>query len=171
VTNPAKFYKGARLSGTALRGIAPLVAYKPVSESGPNSNVPQDDDALLLQLLANAVYKFACVVGYTGNATGTGDIKVGFTVPSGATIGYQLQGMTGASGSQVATNGWWETAASLTTLDSNGASSPVSAVMKGTIATAATPGTLQLVWAQHSTASTVATTVLAGSVLLAWQVQ
>jgi hypothetical protein len=164
------FFPGGRLSGPAMRGIAPLVAYKPVSESGPNSNVPQDDDALLLQLLADAVYFFVCVIGYTGNATGTGDIKVGFTVPSGAVMGYTLQGMTGASGSQVATNGWWETAASLTTLDSNGASSPVSAVMKGTIATAATPGPLQLIWAQHSATSTVATTVLAGSALLAWQV-
>lgn len=171
MTAPSKFYPTGRLSGPALRGAAPLSAYKPVSESGPNSNVPQDDDALLLQLLANAVYKFVCVIGYTGNTTGSGDIKVGFTVPSGAVMGYPLQGMTGASGSQVATNGWWETAASLTTLDSNGASSPVSAVMKGTVATAATPGTLQLIWSQHSATSTVATTVLAGSVLLAWQVQ
>jgi hypothetical protein len=166
-----EFFPGGRLSGPAMRGIAPLAAYKPVSESGPNSNVPQDDDALLLPLLASAVYRFSCVLGYTGNATGTGDIKVGFTVPSGATMGYVLYGMTGASGSQVATNGWWETESSLTTLDSNGASSPVSCVMKGTIDTAATPGTLQLIWSQHSATSTVATTVLAGSSLLAWQVQ
>lgn len=171
MTAPAKFFPTGRQSGPALRGAVPLAAYKSVSESGPNSNVPQDDDALLLPLLASAVYRFTCVIGYTGNTTGTGDIKVGWTVPSGATMAYVLQGMTGASGSQVATNGWWETESSLTTLDSNGASTPVSAVMKGTIATAATPGTLQLIWAQHSATSTVATTVLAGSSLLAWQVQ
>lgn len=165
MTAPAKFYPGGRLAGAALRAVAPLAAYKSLAESVTGSITLQNDDALLLPLAANAVYYFRCKLGYTGAASGSGDIKLGWTLPSGASMGYALYGDSGGS----ATNGFWETQTSVPAANSNG-STPVAVVMRGTIATAGTPGAVQLQWCQH-TSSATATTVLAGSSLLAWQVQ
>jgi hypothetical protein len=164
VTAPAKFYPRGRIAGPALRGIAPAVAYKPVAESVTSSIALQSDDALLLQLAADAVYYFRCKLGYTA-ANGTGDLKLGWLLPSGADMGYALYGNSGGS----ATSGFWESQSSVPAVTGNG-TTPVAVVMRGSVATASTPGVMQLQWSQH-TSSATATTVLPGSSLLAWQVQ
>jgi hypothetical protein len=164
VTAPAKFYPRGRASGPALRGVAPVAAYKSVAESVTSSITLQSDDALLLQLAANAVYYFRLKVGYTA-ANGTGDLKLGWLLPSGAIMGYALYGNSGGS----ATSGFWESQSSVPAVTGNGAT-PVSVVMRGAVATTSTPGVMQLQWCQH-TSSATATIVLPGSSLLAWQVQ
>lgn len=164
MTAPAKFYPGGRLSGPALRGTAPLAAYKSLNEGVTSSIVLQNDDALLLLLPASAVFYFRCKLGYTA-AAGTGDIKLGWTLPDSASMAYALYGDSGGS----ATNGFWETQTSVPALSGNG-TTPAALVMRGTVATAGTPGVMQLQWCQH-TSSATATVVLAGSSLLAWQVQ
>lgn len=162
---------GGRLTGAALRGMVPLSAYKAQSQAGPNSDLPLiDDDALLLQLRDSAVYRFKCALGYTGNTVNNGDIKVGWSVPSGATMLYTLYGATVNGSTLIATPGDWCTELTITSLNSN-STTPVGCVMTGVIVMSSTPGTMQLQWTQHAATSTVATTVLAGSVLLAWQVQ
>lgn len=166
MTAPAKFFPGGRLSGAMLRGIAPLSAYKSQSQAvASNAATFVNDDALLLQLAENAVYYFRCKVGYTGNTSGSGDIDLAWSLPSGAVMGYALYGFKGG----VATPGFWQTSASIS-LNSNGTGSPLSAVLRGTVDTAGTAGMMQLTWKQN-TSSATATTVLAGSSLLAWQVQ
>lgn len=166
MTAPSQIFAGGRILAAAVRGVAPLSAYKSIDEAVTSSTTLQNDDALLLSLQANAVYYFTLVLGYKGAASGTGDIKFGWAFPSGAVMAYALYG----NNAGVATNGFWETQTSVPALNSLGTSTPVGAVAQGTIAVSSTPGTLQLQWAQH-TSSATATTVLTGSVLLAWQVQ
>jgi hypothetical protein len=163
VTAPAKFYKGGRPTGAAVRGIAPIAAYKTLAESVVSNNTTlQADDALLLQLNAGAVYLFKLKVGYTA-ANGTGDIHFGWSVPSGASMGYAAYGDTGGAASDAP----WYTTAQTPVFSGNG-TTPCGAIMKGTCVTGEA-GALQLMWCQH-TSSTTATTVLSGSDLLAWQV-
>ncbi|MGH3743722.1 MAG: hypothetical protein ACRDTP_02550 [Mycobacteriales bacterium] len=164
MTAPAKFYQGGRLTGAALRGAAPMSAYKAQAQAVTSSTVLANDDALLLQLAAGGVYYFRCKLGYTGDVSGSGDIKLGWTLPSAATMGYALYGISGGS----ATNGYWEAQTSVPALNSNG-TTPVACVMRGTVSVSSTPGVMQLTWCQHISSAT-ATSVLPGSSLLAWQV-
>lgn len=161
-------YAGSRLTGLGLRAAAPLSAYKGANQSSTNSTTLFNDNALFLPLLANAVYDFELVIGYTGGTLGSSDIKLAWTLPSGATVGYTIYGST-TSGN--ATDAPWVTGTSAQALGSAGASTPVGAVLSGTVATSTTAGTMQLQWAKNSTGVSTVSTVLAGSVLLAWQVQ
>lgn len=166
MTAPAKFYPGGRLLGSAARGIAPLSAYKAQNQSVASSAAFVNDDALLLSLEAGAVYFFACTLGYNGATSGSGDIDLAWTVPSGAVMGYALYSNKGG----VATNGFWGTGASIS-LNTGGTSTTFGAVMEGTVAMSSSPGLLQLQWKQNTTNGTTPTVVVAGSELLAWQVQ
>lgn len=151
---------GSRLTAAMAQGAAPLSAYKSGSTSTSSTTLAADS-ALFLALSANAVYDFELVIGYTGG----GNFKFGWSLPSGATMGYAVYGSTTSS---VATDAPWYTQSStLPVLGSNG-STPVSAVMSGTVSVGSTAGNLQFEWAPSSSSST---SVLAGSVLLAWQVQ
>lgn len=166
MTAPSKFYPGGRGTGPDLRGIKPAAAYKPLSQAIAGSTTLTDDDALLLQLAAGAVYYFRCKLGYTGAASGSGDLKLGWALPSGATMAYALYG----NHSNAATPGYWETQTSVPGLNTEGTTTPLACVMKGTVAVSSTPGVMQLQWCQNTSNGTTATTVLAGSSLLAWQI-
>jgi hypothetical protein len=157
---------GSRLTAAMAQDVAPLSAYKSTNQSVTSSATLVNDSALAVPLLANAVYDFELVLGYNG-ASGAGNIKLAWVLPSGATIGYAIYGNT-TGGS--ATDAPWVTSTSAQALGTSGTSTPVGAVLSGTVAVSGTPGTMQLQWAQNSSNGT-ATTVLAGSVLLAWQVQ
>lgn len=158
-------FAGTRLTAAMLRAAAPLSAYKATSQAGVSSTLA-NDSALVIPLLANAVYDFELVLGYTGGTTGSSDIKVAWVLPGSATIGYTVYGNT-TSGNP--TDAPWVTSAGAQALGTNGAS-PIGAVLSGTVATVGTAGTMQLQWARNNSSGTVPT-VLAGSVLVAWQVQ
>lgn len=166
MTATGQLYAGSRLTAAGARGSAPLSAYKASDQAGSGSTLADDDD-LLISLQANAVYSFELVIGYTGSARGSGDIKVGWSLPSGSTIAYAVYGMS--TSSAVATAAPWATSTSAQALGSNG-STAVGAVLTGTVTTGSTAGTMQLQWARNSGSST-APTVLSGSSLAAWQVQ
>lgn len=157
---------GSRLFAAMAQGVAPLSAYKGTSQLVTSSTTLTNDTALAIELQANAVYSFALILGYNG-ASGAGNLKFGWALPSLATMGYSLYGNT-TGGS--ATDGPWETGSSVPALGTSGTGTSLGAVAQGAIATGSTAGPMQLQWAQNSSSST-ATTVLAGSVLLAWQVQ
>jgi hypothetical protein len=159
---------GARLTAAMAQGAAPLSAYKTSAnqsaQSVTSSTTLVSDNALFLAVQANAVYYFELVIAYQGSSSG--NIKLAWSVPSSATMGYSVYGDSGGS----ATAAPWATQASTTALTAAGATSPVGATLCGTIATAGTGGTVQLQWAQNASNGT-ATTVLAASVLSAWQIQ
>jgi hypothetical protein len=153
------------MTAAMAQDVAPLSAYKAASQAGVNSTLA-NDSALFLPLLANAVYDFELVLGYTGGTLGSSDLKLAWVLPSGATIGYAIYG-NNTSGN--ATDAPWITSTSAQVLGTNGAT-PAGAVLSGTVATSGTPNPMQLQWARNAGSGTVPT-VLAGSVLLAWQVQ
>lgn len=166
MTAPGEFEDKGRLPGPALRGAAPLSAYKSQSQEVASATAFVDDDALLLTLEAGAVYFFACVLGFNGAASGSGDIDLAWALPVDAAMGYALYSNKGG----VATSGFWGTGASIS-LNTGGTGTTFGAVMQGTVAVSSEPGTLQLTWKQNTTNATTPTTVVAGSELLAWQVQ
>lgn len=166
MTAAGQVYAGSRLTAAMLQGVAPLSAYKGTSQLVTSSTTLVSDSALAIGLQANAVYSFILVLGYNG-ASGAGNLKFGWALPSGSSMGYSLYGnSTGGS----ATDGPWETASSVPALGTSGTGTNLGAVAQGTVSTGSSAGDMQLQWAQNSSSST-ATTVLAGSVLLAWQVQ
>lgn len=157
---------GSRLTAAMAQDVAPLSAYKSTNQSVTSSATLVNDGALAVELQANAVYSFVLVLGYNG-ASGAGNLKLGWSLPSGASMGYSLYG-NNTSGN--ATDGPWYTGSSNPALGTSGTGTNLGTVLQGTVATSSTPGPLQLQWAQNSSNGT-ATTVLAGSVLLAWQIQ
>lgn len=160
MTAAGQVYAGSRQTAAMLQGVAPLAAYKDASQSASSTGLAADS-ALLLELQANAVYDFELVIGYVGG----GDLDFGWAVPSGSQMGYTVYGSTAGG---AATDAPWYTQASSPPALGTSGSTPVGAVMSGTILTGSTPGELQFEWAPASSSDT---TVLAGSVLLAWQVQ
>jgi len=168
LTAVTQIYAGARLTAAMLRAVAPLSAYKASNQSSANSTTLANDSALAIALQANAVYSFLAILGYNGGSQGSSDLKIGWALPSGSSMGYSLYGNT-TGGS--ATDGPWYTGAATPALGTNGGGTNLGGVAQGTVATGSTAGSLQLQWAKNSTADPTVTTVLAGSILLAWQVQ
>ena len=165
-TPTSQLFAGSRLTALGIRGSAPLAAYKSSSQTASGSTLG-NDSALVLALQASAVYRFALVFGYTGGTLGSSDLKFGWSLPSGASMGYSVYGNTTAGAATAAP--WYTDSSSPAALGSNG-STPISAVMAGTVAVSASAGNLQFQFARNASSGT-APTVLAGAALLAWQVQ
>ena len=164
MTTVSSINAGSRITASEIRNVAPLAAYKGADETvSTGVGTLQNDDALFLSLLANAVYKWELWLNYEGGTTGSSDLKVGWTVPSGAT----LKGSADYTTSGAVVEVYWTNATTLAP-GTNGAAAIRGFNARGTIATT-TAGTLQLQWCQN-TGSAVNTTVHAGSILLAWQV-
>lgn len=145
-----------------------LWALKAADESVASSTTLQNDDTLLVTLEANATYEFVAHVGYVGNTTG--DIKLAFTFPSGASCYWSGKGgpasddTFGSSGSTRHSVSFGD--ASGTSLSFAGSTTVLSVHILGVVTTASTAGTLQLQWAQN-TSNATNTTVKAGSFLRA----
>ena len=129
-TPTSQLFAGSRLTALGIRGSAPLAAYKSSSQTASGSTLG-NDSALVLALQASAVYRFALVFGYTGGTLGSSDLKFGWSLPSGASMGYSVYGNTTAGAATAAP--WYTDSSSPAALGSNG-STPISAVMAGTVA-------------------------------------
>lgn len=139
---------------------------KTADESVTSSTTLQNDNELLLAASANCTYTFRVWIMATDATDANGDIKFGFTFPTGATCHFSGKGPhsllasgafgdgeyiarnTATSGSSVATYG-------LTT-------SVIGIELTGLLIVGGTAGNLQLQWAQNSSDAN-ATTVQAGS--------
>lgn len=157
----------ARVTAGMLAAVAPVSAFKASPQSSANSTTLAGDSALLIPLAAAAVYEFELVLGYQGGTLGSSDLKIGWSLPSGATMGY---GACGNTTGGAATDAPWYTASDTPAFGTAGSGVPVSLVLSGTVANGSSAGTMQLEWAKNSTTDATVTTLLAGCVLLAWQV-
>lgn len=121
------------------------VAYKAADQLAPvSSTVMQNDVALLATLVANAVFTHDLYVPYRTDPAA--DLKIGWTLPAGAT--------------SVASVEYWDTATAqqrgqITSTPTagfavGGFGADLFARFKGTIFTGATPGTMQIVWAANA---------------------
>ena len=161
---------GAKLRGSTLAALfnerLPLTAYKTADESVTSSAVSQDDDALSLAVVANAVYLVTAWMIY--EATTASDIRWGFTWPTGATMPWGEMALdTAAAGifGDVKPNAFGAPASGdVFQAGGAGAGSQLTGILYGLLTTSSTAGTLQLQWAQGTSGAT-ATKVKAGSVL------
>jgi len=137
------------------------VILKTSDETVNNSDVRQDDDELLLPLLANEVWEFRCLIRVLGGVAS--DFSKNWTIPAGAVMkclqdaaigGLGVWGTLSAPTNQGAEN-WVVSAAAERWI-----------LMWGIVINGATAGDMQLQWAQD-TAVAEDTKVLANSYIIA----
>lgn len=159
---------GARVTAAMLQGVAPDAIIKGADQQVLNSTTLVNDSALFLTLPANTTWAFVCNLDYEGAATGTGDLKWKWSVPSGATMRYTRIGyLPGSIGSPTVA---LQTEANTPQGGTNGAAVLEGQFMFGSVVMGGTAGALQLTWAQQTANASVATIVHAGSILALWQV-
>lgn len=141
---------------------------KAADETVSASTTLQNDDELLIPVEASTTYIFEAVLFYDGATTG--DIKVAFSVPAGATIEWT----TIRAASSLAANNYAAqidvvTGGSSVTSGANGAGNHIAYRCRGTVVVGGTAGNLQLQWAQ-AVSDPTASTVFAKSFLTAQKV-
>jgi len=161
---------GSRLLAAELQGVAPAPAFKGANQSVTNSTTLVNDSALFLPLTANGTWIF---IGYLSAlstvAMGSGDLKIDFTWPSGASGSWTSGGFAASAGGSANWNA--VRTASGGTADGIGVgTTPVPAIILGSIIMGSTAGNLQLEFAQNSASSGNSITVQSGSWLAAWQI-
>lgn len=159
----ADFYPAAGAIGGP-----PLTAYKSADEPISNATL-QDDDALFLNLAANATYIIDGWFVYNGQtfATGPGDLKITWLIPAGSTFRWTRNGAPSNNSNALDTVVTDE--AAIRVLGTFGTGTDVSASPRGRIVTVGTAGQLKLRWAQNASTGT-ATIMRAGSYLRATRV-
>lgn len=140
----------------------PTIVHKTADETVNNSTTFQDDDELILPVLANEVWEFTLHLLYDSSAVA--DIKVGWTVPTGTTMYYSAIYLDTALAE--ATSAHLREGNALTI---GGAGAFRHAVLSGIILTAATAGDVKLRWAQNS-AEVSDTKVLKDSCIVAHKI-
>jgi hypothetical protein len=169
MTAAAGIMAGGRILAEAIRGVAPLAAYKGADQSVTSSATLASDTDLALSLAASSRYIFIGQLAYTAAAPSAGGLGLSFTWPAGSTgifSGWGFSPTTGGTANILAVR--TATGALLTYGGATGTTVP--AYLMGSIQTGATAGNLQLEWAQGASSSTP-TVVKAGSWLAAWQTQ
>lgn len=151
---------GTALTSVLLKAMLGQSAIKGSSQSVTSSTTLVNDAALVLALPANSTWKFTLDLLYQANTTA--NLKFGWTVPSGCTL---AAGVNFADTTLVARLGQMNQS-TVQPVGGNGATTPLSALVSGTIVVSSTAGNLQLQWAQNTSNATAAS-VLAGSDLTA----
>lgn len=165
MTNVGALNAGSRFTASEARGIAPLTARRTSNGTAMVNNTLANEPVLFLPVAANTVWFFDMQLTYNGAATGTGDLKFMFTIPSGATMNGTALTVTNPLG--VALLPYTQSTTSIFSA-SNGTGSPLGIRVWGTLIVSGTPGNLQLQAAEQTTNAT-GTTIMTGSTLLAWQ--
>lgn len=177
---------GGRILAAAIRGVAPLSAYKGADQSVSSNNPFVADTDLHIPLAANSRYIVIGMLAFSAAGSNVGDLIATFAWPSGATGMISGWGVV-ASATATPAGAGNTTVGNVVTTPGVAGGAPAGAYQvyggKGTgagqlapaylmcsVQTSSTAGDLQLLWAQH-VASGTPTTVKAGSVLAAWQTQ
>lgn len=134
---------------------------KPADESLVSTTM-QSDDHLVVPLLANTQYWLECLLLYEGGTTG--DIKLQWSVPSGAVVEWSHGGL-GTSASTSVGNVSRNFSPSPGTVGALGAGTSLVIPIEGRVTTGANAGNLQLQWAQNAS-DTTPTIVKQNSVLI-----
>jgi len=142
-------------------------ARKTADETVNNSSAFQSDDHLFFSVAANEIWATQWFLRGSVGASSTPDIKYQWTFPSGTAVSY----FVGPNSANTLTNLSAAGSASPLTMAAVGtsASSEWLHVVSLTFVNGATPGTLQLQWAQD-TATAVDTKLLTGACVLAARV-
>lgn len=153
------------LSGAATEGglLEARFVNKPSDETVTSSATMQNDDDLVVAVSANASYRFICSIRY--GAAATPQIKIGFTVPSGATILWTSFGLDNSvTAANIGGTDFADRGGSTPTLGVNGVANLLKCNAQGRVDTSSTAGNLRLQWAQAVSNGT-GSVVKAGSFL------
>ncbi|MGH7585384.1 MAG: hypothetical protein ACREMH_03975 [Gemmatimonadales bacterium] len=148
---------------------------KTADESVTDSTTLQNDNHLSFSIAASEAWSFQVFLAVNASTDGR-DIKIGFTVPSGATVRWGAIGPTTGVSIMTDVRGNFASQSGSATgscctanfgvpLDDSGALETV-IMIKGTVVNGSTAGTLQLQWAQATAGAGTSTTVLADSWLI-----
>jgi hypothetical protein len=161
-----QFAAGSRITAAGIDAAICLAVIKGSNESVTSSTTLQNDNELVLPVVADATYLFECYLDFEGGTQGSGDLKWTWALPSGATMRYRAV-YTNTSGAAVT---------GTTNLDSDVVSAGTATAgvlrgvsMHGTLTVGATAGSIQLQWAENTSDSTP-TIVHAQSSLALWRV-
>src|SRR5262245_50768918 len=142
-----------------------IAAIKSATESVTSSTTLQNDDELVLALAANSTYEIRSLLKIDGSTAG--DIKVGFTGPSGSTPLLFLDGLgIGATDGSGRVQFVIDSFASNGSFGTTGVGDTRGLMVHGLVVIGSTAGNLQLQWAQ-GTSSAFATRVFANSFMWA----
>ncbi len=144
----------------------PLAAEKGSDQPVTSSTTLVNDSALVIPVAASATYDFDLQLFYKGFTTGSGDIKIAWSLPSGATL---VGGGDFIANPLGVTQLFYTQATASIFSASNGTANPQPIRTWGTLVTSTTAGNMQLQWAQNTSSGT-ATTVMTGSVLTAQRI-
>lgn len=160
------FKAGQRLTAANLNAALLLSAYKANDQSVTSSTTLVNDNELAIPVAANTTYYVKALVFYAGGTHNTSDFKYNFTYPAGsASPSVRYIGLTPAA---LAVQYGTVILGGAGAFGTNGTSNILTVDLDFTLITSTTSGTLHLQWAQNTSSGT-ATTVKAGSSLLAWQ--
>ena len=148
-----------------------LDAVKTATESVTSSTTLQNDDELLLAVLANTTYFVFGLLFYDGATAG--DFKFAWTGPSGYSFDYSAPVLATGTTSAIVDGGATNTLnmsafqeTDIFSVGAAGAGNTIAITITGVLIIGGTAGTLQLQWAQVASSAT-ATRVFAPSCLLA----
>lgn len=151
---------GQRITASLLTSMLPVFALKTADQSVTSSTVLVNDTDLFVPVVASATYAIDCYIRINGAATGTGDIKIAWTIPTSATMSYTSYGTT-TSSPAVQYEATANTATTTRAVGTNGATDMGMAI-KAFIVVSTTAGNVQFQWAQNTSVGT-ATIVRANS--------
>lgn len=154
---------GQRITAGLLTSMLPVVAVKTINQAVTSSTTFVNDNELLLPVIANATYLFDGFIDYDGPfGPNVADIKLDWTLPSGATLRWGPLGNASNDINQKYSSNTTLTGTALTagTYGTGGTHTALSP--RGYLTVGGTAGTAQLKWAQNVSSAT-ATTVYAGS--------
>lgn len=139
-----------------------VYSLKTADESVTSSTTLQADDLLFLPVAANARYIMDGWIRYTGALTPAGDLKMQFTVPSGAAMSWTNFGVNPSA--LLDYNVVVEVAGTGSPRAVGGQATEMSCSPRGYVTTGSTSGNMQLMWAQNASNGTP-TTIKTGSFL------
>lgn len=159
-----KWAAGERITAGKLNALVTAVV-KSATEAVTNSATMQNDDELFAPVVANATYRVQLMLLY--DAPTAGDIQIGWTGPTGATLTWTPGGAATSEGTSFALTSMNYQTRLITEIAAIGGSTStgVMADVTGTLIVGSTAGTLQFRWAQN-TANATATNVRANSHLI-----
>jgi hypothetical protein len=137
-----------------------ITVIKSADESVTSSTTLQNDDHLVASLAANATYIVDGFLMIFGSSASAGDLKLDFTIPSGATMKYTSFGVV-ASSPAVQYEATVNANTTARVVGTNG-SADMGCNIRAYITVSSTSGNVQLRWAQNSSNGT-ATGLRAGS--------
>ncbi|MFE2497077.1 hypothetical protein [Streptomyces scopuliridis] len=140
-----------RLTGADIGVGGYLYARKTADTSRASTTTATDDPHLTVTVAANAVYTVEGFMVYLAGATG--DIRIGFTAPAGATGAYAMRGPDlAATGGGTTSQVRIQSLIDFTSTIPAGGMSPTysSAHALGTVVTTGTGGTFAVRWTQNA---------------------